>query len=294
VRKERGGFGNGSSKRKNFGRTPPEFLERYEKLKRELEVIAPRLSKQKLANLRAVLVREINKFRNPRIPKYGSLNKGFSEQEIQKFFRVIDSPKFKLLFSYQSQLGLRIGEAVRVNVKDINFESREITLRTEKAKTLDALLIPADLFKQTVAYIREHSNEIEKASGYLFFKDEGTFTRNATKHLDANYARNRFKYYIEEAGLDEVYDTSEEALTDRRPRKLHRLTTHSLRHYAITRFAEQTNGNIFLTSKFARHAKPDNTMTYISTNKKDLYESIDCAFSINQMKSLKNRINAMG
>ena len=50
-----------------------------------------------------------------RIPKYGSLNKGFTEQELVRFFNVIDNEKFRLLFSYQSQLGLRIGEAVRIN-----------------------------------------------------------------------------------------------------------------------------------------------------------------------------------
>jgi len=267
-------------------------MARYEKIKRELDVLAPKLSKQKLANLRSVLVKEISKFRNPRIPKYGSLNKGFTEQEIRKFFSVIDDDRFRLLFSYQAQLGLRIGEAVMVNVKNINFETREITLKTEKARTLDTLLIPADLFRQTLEHIRKYSSEIESASGYLFFKD-GTFTKNLTKHVDTNYARNKFKHYVEEAGLGEVYDSSEEALTDRRPRKLHRLTTHSLRHYAITRFAEQTNGNIVLTSKFARHTKPDNTMTYISTNKKSLYENIDSAFSISEVKSLKNRICAV-
>ncbi len=43
-------------------------------------------------------------------PKYGSLNKGFSEQEVRVFFRVIEDDKFRLLFGYQAQLGLRIGE----------------------------------------------------------------------------------------------------------------------------------------------------------------------------------------
>ena len=83
------------------------------------------------------------RFQRSRIPKYGSLNKGFTEQEIQKFFRAVDNPKFGLLFSYQAQLGLRIGEAVRINVKDIKFESRELVVKTEKAMTLDTLLIPA-------------------------------------------------------------------------------------------------------------------------------------------------------
>ena len=86
------------------------------------------------------------RFQRSRIPKYGSLNKGFTEQELVRFFKAIDNEKFRLLFLYQSQLGLRIGEAVRINIKDIKFETRELVVKTEKAMTLDTLLIPAPLF----------------------------------------------------------------------------------------------------------------------------------------------------
>ena len=85
------------------------------------------------------------RFQRSRIPKYGSLNKWFTEQEVQRFFKAIDNEKFRLLFLYQSQLGLRIDEAVRINIKDIKFESRELLVKTEKAMTLDTLLIPAPL-----------------------------------------------------------------------------------------------------------------------------------------------------
>ena len=82
------------------------------------------------------------RFQRSRIPKYGSLNKGFTEPELARFFKAIDNEKFRLLFSYQAQLGLRIGEAVRININDIKFESRELVVKTEKAMTLDTLLIP--------------------------------------------------------------------------------------------------------------------------------------------------------
>jgi integrase len=228
------------------------------------------------------------RFKRSRGPKYGSLNKGFSEPEIRKFFSVIDNDKFRLLFSYQAQMGLRIGEAVRVNINDIKFETRELKLKTEKAGTLDILLIPAPLFKETLEYINAHVKEIECSQGYLFFKEAGK-SQSASPILDANYVRNVFWRYREAAGLSEVYDQSDESGA-RTARKLHRLTTHSLRHYAITKFAEQNNGNVFLTSKFARHRQPSMTMTYINTNKKELYEGIDSAFSVSQAQSLKNRL----
>ena len=231
------------------------------------------------------------RFQRSRIPKYGSLNKGFTEQEAPRFFKVVDNEKFRLLFSYQSMFGLRIGEAVRINIKDIKFESRELVVKTEQAMTLGTLLIPAPLFQVTLAFIEEHSSAIEKAQGYIFFKEEGK-SRHEEPHVAENYIRNRFRYYVERAGLLEVYDQGDESRPNRVVRNLHRLTTHSLRHYAITHFAEQTNGIVFLTSKFARHSKPGITMTYINTNKKQLYENIDGAFGVSQAVALKARLSS--
>ena len=78
---------------------------------------------------------------------------GFTEQEVQRFFKAIDNEKFRLLFLYQSQLGLRIGEAVKINIKDIKFESRELVVKTEKAMTPDTLqfLLRSSCFLQALA-----------------------------------------------------------------------------------------------------------------------------------------------
>ncbi len=256
-----------------------------------MERYLPTLPKHHLVEIRKMVMQQFRKrFQRSRIPKYGSLNKGFTEQEVQRFFKVIDNEKFRLLFSYQSQLGLRIGEAVRINIKDIKFESRELVVKTEKAMTLDTLLIPAPLFQATLSFIEEHSSAIEKAQGCIFFKEEGK-SRLEEPHVAENYVRNRFRYYVERAGLLEVYDQSDESRPGRVPRRLHRLTTHSLRHYAITHFAEQTNGNVFLTSKFARHSKPGTTMTYISTDRKALYQNIEGAFGVSQAVALKARLS---
>ena len=89
-------------------------------------------------------------------------------------------------------------------------------------------------------------------------------------------------------GLDEVYDISEES-NGRTARQLHRLTTHSLRHYAITRFARSTNGNVVLASRFARHRNMSTTSRYISTDKKELYEVID-AISVSEVTLLKKKL----
>ncbi len=258
----------------------------------ELKYYFSTLSKHRLVEVRKVLTEQfVKRFKKSRIPKYGSINKGFTEQELRQFFSVIDDPKFYLLFSFQAHMGLRIGEALRISIRDIAFETRELRVHTEKANTLDEMLIPVPLFKALLDYVQQNTKKIEGSGGFLFFKEQGK-SQNTGAYLDVNYVRNMFKYYREKAGIDEVYDQSDESIYKRKPRMLHRLTTHSLRHYAITHFAQKTNGNVLLTSRFARHKQPSVTMTYIHTNKKELYDGIDgVSVSVDQAIRLKTKLS---
>ncbi len=132
-----------------------------EGLKLELTKSLPNLPKHELEELTTTIRKEyVRRFKRRKTRKYGSLSKAFTESQVQLFFKVIENDKFRLLFSYQAQLGLRIGEVVRVNIKHINFNTRELTLKTEKARTLDTLLIPMQLFKDTMAFISSHKAEI--------------------------------------------------------------------------------------------------------------------------------------
>ncbi len=265
----------------------------YERLINSLYEVLPTLTHHQFKKLKKIFHKQfLKKFAKNLPPKYGSLNTGLTEPEVQMFFRTIDNPKLRLLFSYQAQLGLRVGEAVRLNIKDIDFQTRELTIKSEKSNTLDTLIIPIPLFRLTLEYIKPNNKQIEASSGYLFFKEEGKYSERNEQYLSKNYVRNRFRFYVQRAGLDKVYDSSDETNYDRIPRSLHRLTTRSLRHYAITSFSRQTNGNIILTAKFARHRATGVTLTYISTTKQELYKEIDKAFSLEQAERLKKSVTS--
>ena len=263
----------------------------YEGLINSLYSILPTLTHHQFKKLKKIVHKQfLKKFAKNLPPKYGSLNKCFTGQEVQMFFRTIDNPKLRLLFSYQAQLGLRIGEAVRLNIKDIDFQTRELTIKSEKSNTLDTLIIPVPLFRLTFEYIKPNNRQIESSAGYLFFKEEGKYSEKNEQYLSKNYVRNMFRFYVQRAGLDKVYDSSDETNYDRTPRSLHRLTTHNLRHYAITSFSKQTNDNIILTAKFTRHRATAVTLTYISTTKQELYKEIDKTFSIEQVERIKKSL----
>ena len=243
----------------------------------------PKLTYYQMKFIKKIVHKQfLKKFAKNQPPKYGSLNKGFTEQAVQLFFRIIDNPKLQLLFSYQAQLGIRVGEAVRLNIKNIDFQTRELTIKSEKSNTLDTLILPIPLFRLTLEFLKQNKKRRETSMGYLFFKEDGYYSERNEQYLSKDYLRNRFRHYVQKAGLDRIYDSSDETNYDNVPRSLHRLTTHSLRHYAITSFSKQTNGNIILTAKFARHRATAVTLTYISTTKQELYNEIDKSFSLRQ------------
>ena len=232
------------------------------------------------------------KYRGSGSPKYGSINKGFTELELQRFLRSIKSEKFALLFKYQAYMGLRIGEVCKLHISNIDFDKRELTLKSEKSGKMDALLIPSDLFKETVEFVAKNAAQIKAANGYVFYKENNN-NHNELQHVEQNYMRKVFREIIKECSLDSTYGTSDESLYHRTERNLHRLTTHSLRHYAITKFAKTTNGNVVLTSRFARHANPSTTMRYISKDNEELYKEIENAFSGDTLSNIKALSKAM-
>ncbi len=255
-------------------------------LEREKEVVAqliPRLGKHKIEELRRVIDKHYEKrFAGKcRFPKYGDLNKGFTEDKLKAFFLAVDKPKYRILFGFQAYCGLRIGEACKVNVADIDWQTREIRVQTEKAHTLNTLIIPLSLFQQVEQYVKENKAQIDANQGYLFFQDKKYYARSEP-YLEPDFVRRMFRQYIVQAGIDETYAQSEESVEGRRVRSLHLLSTHSLRHYAITQFAKQTNGNLLLTARFARHREPSTTKIYIHFEKEELYAQIEKAFAIGE------------
>jgi integrase len=261
----------------------------FEVYSKQLEKLANELPEWKLKKLGSIIHTAcIRRFRKPREPKYGSISKGFTELELQHFLRNVRSEKFGLLFKYQAYMGLRVGEVCRLHISNIDFDKRELTIKSEKSNKMDALRIPAELFAETAAYIMKYEANIERAKGHLFFKDNN-LDRNGIPHLDGNHVRNVFCTVRKRCGLDQVYCKSEESY-GRKERNLHRLTTHSLRHFAITRFSKSTNGNIVLANRFARHTKIETTMHYIAKDKDELYKNIDIAFDLSALERLKNRM----
>ncbi|MCL5100791.1 MAG: site-specific integrase [Candidatus Marsarchaeota archaeon] len=200
---------------------------------KQAKYLSNTVSKNKLEALRTIVTKaHERRFRRRKEPRYGSINKDFTEPELQRFLRSIRNDKFHLLFSYQAFLGLRVGEVTKLHIGNIDFDKRELMIDSEKSGLVDSLIIPLDLFKETIDYLNNHSEEIKAAKGYVFFKENDN-DHTGLPYLQVDYVRNVFRKTIEVSGLSQSYAISEETDASRRPRTLHRLTTHSLRHMPL-------------------------------------------------------------
>jgi integrase len=257
-------------------------LEELERIKGELRELMPLLSKWRVEELQSLISKHYTtKWKHRKFRKYGAINKGFTQEELERFLGAIKIPRFRLLFEYQAYLGFRVGEVCKVNMKDFDFEKRELRVHTEKAHTLDVMRIPQFLYDETLAYIRANTKEIDEAEGYLFYVTNRRI--DSEPYLNLNYIRKVFRYHISLAGLNQIYDATEETSPNRAKRNLHRLTTHSLRHYAITKFNRAVAGDIMLTKAYARHRDVSSTQVYVHTSREEVFDATERAFSENNI-----------
>ena len=141
-------------------------------------------------------------------PKYGSINKGFTELELQRFLRSVPNDKFRLLFKYQAFLGLRIGEVCKLQIGKIDFKKRELTIFSKKRQKPDRMIIPHESYLDTIEFIKSNMDAIKSSDEYLFFKDHGSHSKEV--HIDVNYTRKIFRQAVLKAGLDSTYAYADE------------------------------------------------------------------------------------
>lgn len=149
---------------------------------------------------------------------YGNLSKSFTDTQLRKFFSVIKNKNHKNFFLVQYYLALRISEVQ--NIKP-DFEE--------------------DI-------VRIYSTKMDRYEYLPLFEPIRTILKTNPKlDYSINCIRNKFMKYCQKSGVNYVYA----------PRKgggnMHRLTTHSLRHTAISKLAKVVNGNPFKICLFSRH-----------------------------------------
>ena len=251
------------------------------------------LSQDKLKNIiKTVSDVRKKKYKRRSYKKYGSLNKGFTEEELKKFFSLCKNEKAKLGFQLMAYLGLRVGEVVRINVSDIYFNKNKIRIETEKANTIDYLHLHNKVRILLKNWVRKLPKQIEANNGFLLFSD--LQNRN---HISKDWLRKEFRQVSKfDDDLNQVYGIAEDInnplQVKRGERKLYRLTTHSLRHYYITKVYQQCKDPL-KTQKLARHLDFKSTRNYIHLNQEEVDQVLNDVFESEKMSVDKSDVQEL-
>jgi integrase len=240
-----------------------------------------KLSKNKLVTLisKCSELRK-TKYERRKETRYGNLNRGFTESELKLFLQSCKNKKAKLAFFLMSQLGLRVGEVVKLQLEDIDFHKNKIRVFTEKAHTTDFLFLHVEVRKVLYDWVRLYLDKIQMKGNYILFSDN---LHSGREYVSPDWLRKYFRERCHLCGLNTDYGTSKESVDGKRARKLYRLTTHSLRHYFVTRVYRKTK-NPLHTQRLARHLDFKATQIYIRTDPEELDQTLADVFEEDDVK----------
>jgi len=226
------------------------------------------------------------KYKRRNLPKYVvPAYKSMNLEEVNRFFSAFHPCewRYKVLFMTQAFLGLRIGEVVKITIKDIDFQNKQIKIKTEKQgpfEVQDSMFLHDRLQALLLDYIQEYEREIAEHDGFLFYTSNA---RCRFKHVSADRARNVFRKICNRAGLTETYGEREpySDLKNWKPGKLYKYTTHSLR-YAFAQYLRRKNVPEEIRQHLMRHRDRSSLQIYDAPGKQEVDSELRRVFSLNQ------------
>ncbi|MBI2445100.1 site-specific integrase [Candidatus Micrarchaeota archaeon] len=157
-------------------------------------------------------------------------------------------------------LGLRVGEAVRLNRFNMDPECRTVTYQVEKTGKIHSRLIPSWM----AAELRDWIQDLPLGQPFLFFAEPKN-RRFGREHLHVRSINDYFSQARRELGLNHVYKTLH--LADGRTQRLYRITPHTLRHFAVESIYEALEYDLKATADTIGHLDPATTQTHYLKNR---------------------------
>ena len=162
--------------------------------------------------------------------RFGEIIRYLTSNELAQLFDSIDNYNHKLIFEVIYELGCRVGEFVRIQVKHLNFNRSTIFFPAENTKTKHARIsyLPKGLTNEIKSMLKQkglmnkRGDGIKSPEAYLFHPG-----KRRNKPYTENRIRQIFQIYMNKAGLQQVYGK------DSLGRNLKMFTVHSLRHSHI-------------------------------------------------------------
>ena len=202
--------------------------------------------------------------------RFGEIIRYLTIAELRQFFDCIDNYRHKLMFQVIYELGCRVGEFVKIQVKHVNFNRGTVFLPAENTKTRHARTshLPNGLANEIKSYLRDkgiinkRNHNTKKPQAYLFHPG-----RRYNHRYSENRIRQIFQTYIKRAGLYQVYGR------DSCGRQLNMFTVHSLRHTHIMRYTVDLGLPLPIIQKQVGHRNLKTTSVYLSASTEKVAEA---------------------
>lgn len=215
---------------------------------------------------------------SPKYERFGETIRYLTLPELQKLFDQIEDYRHKLMLRMIYELGCRVGEFVKIQLKHLDFNRSTVFFPAENTKTAKRRTshLPQGLMNEVVSLLRsegrmgKRSFEVKHPESYLF---------HPPKRPSAPYSTNRlrqiFQVYVKKAGLDHEYGQ------DSKGRRLHRLTIHSLRHAHLMVYIHHYKLPLPIVQKQVGHKSLRSTSVYLNPSE----EAVAAAYTEVQTRS---------
>ena len=182
-----------------------------------------------------VIDKLLNKRQLPLYRVKRQLPKILSYDELEKFFNTCSDYRYKTIFMMIYGSGLRISEATKIRIKDIDSENMRIFVQNGKGKKERYTVLPeATLEMLRMCYQKYKPNHPD---GYLFLNRKG-------EPITPESLRVHFRRYRRKAGISEEF------------------IVHSLRHSFATKLVEE-GVPLVQIKELLGHNCIRSTMTYV-------------------------------
>jgi len=193
-----------------------------------------------------------------------------NQNELLQFFDSIDNYKHKLMFQVIFELGCRVGEFVRIQVKHINFNRSEVIIPAENTKTKHARssFLPKGLTNEIKSMLKQRgliskrNEKIKIPQAYVFHPG-----KRWNDHYTENRIRQIFQVYACRADLQRIYGQ------DKRGRNLKMFTVHSLRHSHLVSYIIDKKLPLPIVQKQVGHRSLKTTSIYLQPSSEKIAEA---------------------
>ena len=195
-----------------------------------------------------------------RYARFGQTIRYMTLEELRALFDVIEDYRHKLMMRTIYELGCRVGEFVRIELRHLDFRRAMVWFPAENTKTRTARFshLPAGLVNEIKSLLRregrmaKRTDRVYRPSEYLFHPG-----LRADRHFSENRLRQIFRRYVELAGL------ARPCGRDRVGRRLHALSIHSLRHSHIMHYVHVHRLPVPVVQRQVGHKSLKTTSVYL-------------------------------